>query len=116
MKVLTEGYVLPVQDVSGDDAMGGTKPGAELREEDIGANSQQQSLLFNETIPTSIKTTVKRGGSVPVCQVNEMTVKECVFFKHYVFPTSTHVSQKVGQFVKLINPLSMSLLPRFRYS
>lgn len=44
----------PVQDVSGDDAMGSTEPGAELREEDVGADGQQQCLLLDEAIATSI--------------------------------------------------------------
>lgn len=35
--------------------MGRTEPGAELGEEDVGADRQQQGLLFNETITTSIK-------------------------------------------------------------
>lgn len=35
--------------------MGGAEPGAELGEEDVGAYSQQQSFLFNETITASIK-------------------------------------------------------------
>lgn len=47
--------VSPVQDVSRDDAMGSTKPGAKLREENVGANSQQESLLLYEAITTSIK-------------------------------------------------------------
>lgn len=67
--------VWPVQDVSGDDAMGGTEPGAELGEEDVGADCQQQSLLLNETITAPIKNTVKRRGSVPVCRVNEKTIQ-----------------------------------------
>lgn len=46
--------------------MGGTEPGAELGEEDVGADCQQQGLLFNETVTASIKNTVKRGGIVPV--------------------------------------------------
>lgn len=44
----------PVQDVSGDDAMGSAEPGAELREEDVGADGQQQSLLLDEAIAASI--------------------------------------------------------------
>lgn len=77
--------------------MGGTEPGAELGKEDVGANSQQQSLLLNETIAASIKNTVKRGGNVPVCQVNENTVqgyvcmRVCVLLSlsETVFPFST---------------------------
>lgn len=64
--------------------MGGTEPGAELGEEDVGADCQQQGLLFNETITASIKNTVKRGGNVPVCQINEKTVQGyvCVSVRH----------------------------------
>ncbi len=67
--------------------MGGAEPGAELGEENVGANSQQQGFLLNEAVATSIKSTVERGGVVPVCQVNEKTVQGCVclcFFKHNV--------------------------------
>lgn len=44
----------PVQDVPGDDAMGSAEPGAELREEDVGADGQQQSLLLDQAIAASI--------------------------------------------------------------
>lgn len=47
--------VSPVQDVSWDDAMGSTEPGAKLGEENVGSNSQQESLLLYEAITTSIK-------------------------------------------------------------
>lgn len=40
--------------------MRGTEPGAELGEEDVGANSQQQGLLLNEAIAASIKNTVRK--------------------------------------------------------
>lgn len=39
--------------------MGSTEPGAKLGEEDVGANSQQQGLLLNEAIATSIKNSQK---------------------------------------------------------
>lgn len=57
----------PVQDVSGDDAMGSAEPGAELREEDVGADGQQQRLLLDEAIATSInkrKNKTVRGGEM----------------------------------------------------
>ena len=57
VSALCEGRVSPVQDVSRDDAMRGAEPGAELREEDVGADSQQQGLLLNEAIAASIKNT-----------------------------------------------------------
>lgn len=60
---VSESHVRPVQDVPGDDAMGGAEPGAELGEEDVRSYSQQQSFLFNETIAASIrKNRVKKGG------------------------------------------------------
>ena len=40
--------------------MGGAEPGAELGEEDVGANSQQQGLLLNEAITASIKNTATK--------------------------------------------------------
>ena len=42
--------VLPIQDVSGYNAVRSTEPGTELGEEDIGTNSQQQSLLLYKPI------------------------------------------------------------------
>lgn len=56
--------------------MGGAEPSAELGEENVGANSQQQRLLLNETITASIKNTVKRSGNMPVCQVNGKLFRE----------------------------------------
>lgn len=35
--------------------MGSTKPGAKLGEENVGSNSQQESLLLYEAITASIK-------------------------------------------------------------
>ena len=67
--------------------MGGAEPGAELGKEDVGADSQQQGLFFNETIATSIKNIVKKGGNVPVSQVNENAVQGyvnvCFCQRHY---------------------------------
>lgn len=40
--------------------MWGAEPGAELGEEDVGANSQEQGLLLNEAIAASIKNTVTK--------------------------------------------------------
>lgn len=42
--------VLPIQDVSGYNAVRSTEPGTELGEEDVGTNSQQQSLLLYKPI------------------------------------------------------------------
>lgn len=98
--------------------MGGTEPGTELGEEDIGAHSQQQGLLLDEPIPTSAKHKVKIGGNVPVCQVNGKTVQGSVwvFFRDKVVPALTQMSTKMGQSVRLIinplrkKPLIMTLL------
>lgn len=55
--------------------MGSAKPGTKLREENVGSNSQQESLLLYEAIATSIKkTTSKAGRNEPVCQVSRTNV------------------------------------------
>lgn len=41
--------------------MGSAEPGAELREEDIGADGQQQRLLLDEAIAASVG-----GGNISV--------------------------------------------------
>ena len=46
------GWVLPVEDIPGDDTVGGAEPGAELGEEHVGAHGQQQRLLLDETFTT----------------------------------------------------------------
>lgn len=35
--------------------MGGAKPGAQLGEENVGSNSQQQRLLLDEAVAASMK-------------------------------------------------------------
>lgn len=39
--------------------MGRAEPGAELGKEDVGADSQQQRLLLNEAVATSVKNSQK---------------------------------------------------------
>lgn len=84
--------------------MGGAEPGAELGEEDVGANSQQQRLLLNEAVAASIKNT-----EVEMCQYVRLMrnqFKDVCVFSNTVFPVPTCVSRKVGHFVRVINPLS----------
>lgn len=50
--------------------MGSAEPGAELREEDVGADGQQQSLLLDKAIATSInkrKNKTVREGEMCQC-------------------------------------------------
>lgn len=63
--------------------MGGAEPSAELGEEDVGADSQQQGLLLNEAVAASIKNTVEK--KVELCQYATLMRKQfkdvcvCVF-------------------------------------
>lgn len=41
---------LPIEDVSGHDAMRGAEPGTQLREKHVGTDGQQQRLLLNKPI------------------------------------------------------------------
>lgn len=51
--------------------MGSAEPGAELREEDVGADGQQQRLLLDEAIATSINKGKKKT-------VRESEMCQCV--------------------------------------
>lgn len=79
--------------------MGGTEPGAELREEDVGADCQQQGLLFNKTITASVKITAH------ILHINVKTVQGyvCVLVRHS-FPCPGTISGQLT--LRVPNPLS----------
>lgn len=89
--------------------MGSAEPGAELWEEHIGANSQQQRLLLDKAIAASIKKKKKiKVGEM--CQCVRLLGKwfkdVCVWYSNTALSLSTHGSRKLGQCARLINCLS----------